>query len=248
MTASRTSTQRFERAPVVGGGDLACLHAELRTDGSLKVFDRSGTGGAATNGAATRSRRSVLRWTRPRRRATTSRWCRTSNPSALRRSSRRRCRLASASIRRPFPTPGSARTSCNESIASEAREMDSMMASPAGWPTVSWRWRKPKKARSPKKIEDDPAKPMAEAESIQRANQSSAAVPAERQGYSPMQFAKSERLRRARQMLLEGNPRTSVSQIAFKCGFANLGHFANDFRKMYGELPSEVFARGRRSK
>jgi AraC-like DNA-binding protein len=67
-------------------------------------------------------------------------------------------------------------------------------------------------------------------------------------GYSPMQFAKSIRLRRARQMLLEGNPRTSVSQIAFKCGFANLGHFANDFRKMFGELPSEVFARGRRLK
>ncbi|MCA1363755.1 AraC family transcriptional regulator [Bradyrhizobium sp. IC3069] len=67
-------------------------------------------------------------------------------------------------------------------------------------------------------------------------------------GYSPMQFAKSVRLRRARQMLLEGNPRTSVSQIAFKCGFANLGHFANDFRKMFGELPSEVFARGRRLK
>ncbi|RXH22088.1 hypothetical protein XH99_34365 [Bradyrhizobium nanningense] len=67
-------------------------------------------------------------------------------------------------------------------------------------------------------------------------------------GYSPMQFAKSVRLRRARQMLLEGNPRTSVSQIAFKCGFGNLGHFANDFRKMFGELPSEVFARGRRLK
>ncbi|MBR0810102.1 AraC family transcriptional regulator [Bradyrhizobium diazoefficiens] len=67
-------------------------------------------------------------------------------------------------------------------------------------------------------------------------------------GYSPMQFAKSVRLRRARQMLLEGNPRTSVSQIAFKCGFANLGHFANDFRNMFGELPSEVLARGRRLK
>jgi AraC-like DNA-binding protein len=67
-------------------------------------------------------------------------------------------------------------------------------------------------------------------------------------GYSPMQFAKSVRLQRAKQMLLEGNPRTSVSQIAFKCGFANLGHFANDFRKMFGELPSEVFARGRRLK
>ena len=67
-------------------------------------------------------------------------------------------------------------------------------------------------------------------------------------GYSPMRFAKSVRLRRAKQMLLEGNPRTSVSQIAFKCGFGNLGHFASDFQQMFGERPSEVFARAMRSK
>lgn len=65
-------------------------------------------------------------------------------------------------------------------------------------------------------------------------------------GYSPMQFAKAVRLRRARQMLLEGNPKTSVSQVAFKCGFSNLGHFARDFREMFGELPSQVFTRARR--
>src|SRR5690349_12661820 len=43
-------------------------------------------------------------------------------------------------------------------------------------------------------------------------------------GYSPMTFAKTVRLRRARQMLLETNQRTSVSAVAFKCGFGNLGH------------------------
>ncbi len=67
-------------------------------------------------------------------------------------------------------------------------------------------------------------------------------------GYSPMRFAKTVRLRRSKQMLLEGNPRTSVSQIAFKCGFGNLGHFASDFRQMFGELPSEVFARAQRAR
>ncbi len=67
-------------------------------------------------------------------------------------------------------------------------------------------------------------------------------------GYSPMRFAKSVRLRCARQMLLEGNPRTSVSQIAFKCGFGNLGQFASDFQQMFGELPSEVFARALRAR
>ena len=38
-------------------------------------------------------------------------------------------------------------------------------------------------------------------------------------GYSPMTFAKTVRLRRAKQMLLEPNQRTSVSEVAFKCGF-----------------------------
>jgi len=65
-------------------------------------------------------------------------------------------------------------------------------------------------------------------------------------GYTPTTFAKIVRLRRAKQMLLEENQRTSVSAVAFKCGFGNLGHFANDFRKMFGELPSEVLARTRR--
>jgi AraC-like DNA-binding protein len=65
-------------------------------------------------------------------------------------------------------------------------------------------------------------------------------------GYSPMTFAKAVRLRRAKQMLLEPNPRTSVSSIAFKCGFGNLGHFARDFREMFGELPSETLLRTRR--
>ncbi len=65
-------------------------------------------------------------------------------------------------------------------------------------------------------------------------------------GYSPMAFAKTVRMRRAHQMLLEAGPRTSVATVAYKCGFGNLGHFAGDYRKLYGELPSEVLARARR--
>lgn len=65
-------------------------------------------------------------------------------------------------------------------------------------------------------------------------------------GYSPMTFAKMVRLRRARQMLLEPDQRTSVSVVAFKCGFGNLGHFARDFRETFGELPSETLSRTRR--
>ena len=63
-------------------------------------------------------------------------------------------------------------------------------------------------------------------------------------GYSPMGFAKSVRLRRARQMLTN-IPGLSVTDIAFRCGFGNLGHFAKDYREAFGELPSQTQIRAR---
>ena len=62
-------------------------------------------------------------------------------------------------------------------------------------------------------------------------------------GYTPTAFAKLVRLRRARAILADADPTTSVSGTAFKCGFANLGHFARDYRQAFGELPSETLAR-----
>lgn len=64
-------------------------------------------------------------------------------------------------------------------------------------------------------------------------------------GYSPMTFAKTVRLRRANQILQVPTQRTSVSEVAFKCGFGNLGHFARDYREMFAELPSETLSRTR---
>ena len=61
-------------------------------------------------------------------------------------------------------------------------------------------------------------------------------------GYSPIAFAKMVRLKQARQMLEGGNPDISVTGVAFKCGFGNLGHFAADYRRAFGELPSETLA------
>ena len=66
-------------------------------------------------------------------------------------------------------------------------------------------------------------------------------------GYSPMAFAKTVRLRRAREMLQLAAPRASVTGIALACGFANQGHFARDYRLTYGERPSETLARHRRA-
>jgi AraC-like DNA-binding protein len=57
-------------------------------------------------------------------------------------------------------------------------------------------------------------------------------------GYSPMQFVKGVRLRRAHGMLSAQHPEMSVTDVALACGFGNLGHFANDYFKIFGEKPS----------
>ena len=67
----------------------------------------------------------------------------------------------------------------------------------------------------------------------------------ERRGYTPMAFAKITRLRRARDMLASGNPETSVTAVAYACGFATMGHFAREYRQAFGELPSQTLARSR---
>jgi AraC-like DNA-binding protein len=62
-------------------------------------------------------------------------------------------------------------------------------------------------------------------------------------GCSPMIFAKRVRLERARDLLRKPEVATSVAGIALTCGFSNLGHFAGDYRKLFGERPSETLAR-----
>lgn len=65
-------------------------------------------------------------------------------------------------------------------------------------------------------------------------------------GYSPMAFAKVVRLRHARRMLMAPGPETSVTLVAFACGFGNLGHFARDYRLAFGERPSTTLAKAAR--
>jgi AraC-like DNA-binding protein len=65
-------------------------------------------------------------------------------------------------------------------------------------------------------------------------------------GYSPMAFAKQIRLRHAREMLVAAIPSTTVTAVALACSFANLGHFAKDYAKAFGEAPSETLARAKR--
>ena len=65
-------------------------------------------------------------------------------------------------------------------------------------------------------------------------------------GYSPMAFAKTIRLKRAREILMSGDPGVNVTATAFKSNFASPSRFAKDYRDVFGELPSETLSRTRR--
>lgn len=67
-------------------------------------------------------------------------------------------------------------------------------------------------------------------------------------GQSPMAFVKQVRLQRAREMLESNDLTRSVTEVALACGFGNLGHFAGDYFKCFGERPSDTFKRVRRQR
>jgi AraC-like DNA-binding protein len=64
-------------------------------------------------------------------------------------------------------------------------------------------------------------------------------------GYSPMTFLKQLRLRHANTMLAKPELETSVTRVSLECGFGNLGHFSTDYKKVFGEQPSETLSRAR---
>jgi transcriptional regulator GlxA family with amidase domain len=57
-------------------------------------------------------------------------------------------------------------------------------------------------------------------------------------GLSPMAFVRQVRLHHANEMLKSAEPETSVTSVAFACGFSNLGHFARYYHAAFGEHPS----------
>jgi AraC-like DNA-binding protein len=64
-------------------------------------------------------------------------------------------------------------------------------------------------------------------------------------GQSPMAFVKEVRLRHAREMLEGTDLSRSVTETAVACGFGNLGHFAKDYFRRFGERPSDTIKRGK---
>jgi AraC-like DNA-binding protein len=65
-------------------------------------------------------------------------------------------------------------------------------------------------------------------------------------GCSPMQYVKNVRLEKAHRLLAVADAKQSVTAVAFACAFANLGHFARDYRNRFGELPSQTLSRNLR--
>jgi len=65
----------------------------------------------------------------------------------------------------------------------------------------------------------------------------------ERLDLTPKQYLKAVQLRRVRRDLLTCDPGETIAEVAGRWGFWHMGQFAKDYRRQFGELPSET-ARG----
>jgi AraC-like DNA-binding protein len=59
-------------------------------------------------------------------------------------------------------------------------------------------------------------------------------------GVSPMRYLRMARLQKVREELLHAEPEQDISEIAMRWGFEHLGRFATEYRKRFGERPSET--------
>lgn len=68
-------------------------------------------------------------------------------------------------------------------------------------------------------------------------------------GTTPLGWVRQARLARARRALLAADGRATVTKVALQCGFGSqLGRFAAQYCRRFGELPSETLRRLRRSR
>ena len=63
-------------------------------------------------------------------------------------------------------------------------------------------------------------------------------------GESPAEFLKAVRLNACRRALRAGPADASVQTVAACWGFSHMGHFSQDYKALFGELPSETRRRG----
>jgi len=63
-------------------------------------------------------------------------------------------------------------------------------------------------------------------------------------GMGPMAFLKVLRLHAIRRLLLSAEPKSlQVKEVACAWGFYSMGHFARDYKQLFGESPSQTLAR-----
>ncbi|MGI9522238.1 MAG: AraC family transcriptional regulator [Hyphomicrobiaceae bacterium] len=67
-------------------------------------------------------------------------------------------------------------------------------------------------------------------------------------GLTPMRFLKDVRLDKARSRLSKGDRNASVTKVAMDSGFGHLGAFGADYRKRFGEPPSQTLQRSQRQR
>lgn len=61
-------------------------------------------------------------------------------------------------------------------------------------------------------------------------------------GYSPAEFLRQTRLHHARRMLHRPESATTVTHVAFACGYGDIGRFRRDYLGTFGEEPSQTLA------
>jgi AraC family ethanolamine operon transcriptional activator len=67
-------------------------------------------------------------------------------------------------------------------------------------------------------------------------------------GVTPKAYLRSVRLNRARRDLLDTAPESPIADVANRWGFWHMGQFAADYRRLFGELPSDTKSRSGKSK
>lgn len=65
-------------------------------------------------------------------------------------------------------------------------------------------------------------------------------------GYTPLNFLKRTRLVNLRKRLLEAPPNVTLTKLATDLGFTHLGRLSADYKKQFGELPSDTLRNIRR--
>ena len=64
-------------------------------------------------------------------------------------------------------------------------------------------------------------------------------------GISPMRYLSNARFEKVREALAQAQPKESVTTIAMSWGFSHLGRFSVEYRRRFGESPSDTLERRR---